>query len=122
MPGNWGFIPSTKYRNAAQEDRLLDVLILSESVPTGTIQEVTPISTLLLDVEDELTPVIIAVPARPSEQIIPTTDFESFSEEYPAVKEILQKWFLHYQPEKKVRLVGWKDEKYTDQFIRKWLQ
>jgi inorganic pyrophosphatase len=122
MPGNWGFIPSTKYHNAAQEDKLLNVLVLSESVPTGTIQELTPISTLLLNIEDELTPIIIAIPARPSEQVVAATDYEDFANEHSAVKEILQKWFLNYQPEKKVRLVGWKDEKYTEDFIRKWLQ
>lgn len=122
VPGNWGFIPSTKYRNEKQEDKLLDILVLSENVPTGTIQEVIPISTLLLDVEGELTPIIIAVPARPSEQVIAATDYEAFSKEYSVAKEILQQWFLHYQPEKTVRLVSWKNEKYTDQFIRKWLQ
>jgi inorganic pyrophosphatase len=122
LPGNWGFIPSTKYRNEAQEDKLLDVLVLSESVSTGTIQEVVPISTLLLNVEGQIMPIIIAVPARPSEQVIAATYFEAFSEEYPAAKEILQQWFLHYQPEKKVRLAGWKNEKFTDQFIRQWLQ
>jgi inorganic pyrophosphatase len=123
LPGNLGFIPSTAHpQGDALEGKPLQILVLAESVPTGTVQEVIPISTLLLDMEGELQAFVIAVPARPSEQVIAATDWASFQQQYPAAKIILQHWFLHFQPEKKIRLSGWKDEKYTDTFIRTWIR
>jgi inorganic pyrophosphatase len=123
LPGNLGFIPSTAYRQGeAAEGQPLQILVLAESVPPGTVQEVIPISTLVLDINGELAPFVIAVPSRPSEQVITATDWASFQQQYPAAKDILEKWFLHAQPEKRVRLSAWKDEKYTDAFIRKWLR
>lgn len=123
LPGNLGFIPSTAYRlGDAPEGKPLPVLVLAESVPTGTVQEVIPISTLMLDIDGQLEAFVIAVPSRPSEQVLRATDWTSFQQQYPAAKDILQKWFLHAQPGKQVRLSGWKDEKYTDAFIRKWLR
>ena len=123
LPGNLGFIPSTaRPQGDAPEGKPLQILVLAESVPTGTVQEVIPISTLLLDIAGELEAFVIAVPARPSEQVIAATDWASFQQQYPAAKAILQHWFLHYQPGKQIRLSGWKDEKYTDTFIRTWLR
>ena len=122
-PGNWGFVPATAYRHHdGAESKPLELLVIAESQPSGTVQEVVPIATLILNVAGELRPIPVAVPARPSEQIIAATDFESFTEEYPAAKDIIQQWFLHYNPHKQTRLVGWKDEKYTDQFIRRHLR
>lgn len=120
-PGNLGFIPSTKFKSNDNTEKPLAVMVLAESAPTGTVQEVVPIGTLILDTTGELTSVIIAVPARPSAQIIHATSLESFTKDYPAAKAIIQQWFLHYQPEKQTRLSGWKDEKYTEKFIQQWL-
>jgi inorganic pyrophosphatase len=122
LPGNLGFIPSTAHRQGDMpEGKPLQILVLAESVPTGTVQEVIPISTLILDIDGDLQAFVIAVPARPSEQVVAATDWASFQQQYPAAKAILQQWFLHFQPEKQIRLSGWKDEKYTDTFIRTWL-
>jgi inorganic pyrophosphatase len=119
LPGNLGFIPSTAQGPAG---RPLSILVLAESVPTGTVQEVIPISTLFLDVNGELEALVMAVPARPSEQLVRASDWAGFQRRYPAAREILEKWFLHAQPEKQVRLSGWKDEKYTEAYIRRWLR
>jgi inorganic pyrophosphatase len=119
LPGNLGFIPSTAYRmGGAPEGRPLSILVLAERVPAGTVQEVIPIGTLMLAINGELEAFVIAVPSRPSEQVISATDWASFQQQYPAAKDILQKWFLHAQPDKQVRLSAWKDEKYTEAFIR----
>lgn len=124
FPGNMGFIPSTAYQSAdsAAEGQPLAALVLSESQPTGTVQEVIPIACVLLEVAGEKTPVVIAVPARPSEQIIAATDFAEFSQKYPAAKDFIQKWFTFYKPPQKVRFIYWKDEKETDKLIQRWLR
>jgi inorganic pyrophosphatase len=123
LPGNLGFIPSTAYpMGGVAEVQPLSILVLAERVPAGTVQEVIPLSTLMLDINGELEAFVIAVPSRPSEQVISATDWASFQQRYPAAKDILQKWFLHAQPDKQVRLSAWKDEKYTGAFIRKCLR
>jgi inorganic pyrophosphatase len=121
-PGNFGFIPSTLFKtdNAADSEPLR-ALVLAESMPTGTVAEVIPIGTLLLETAGEATFVVVTVPARPSEQVVAATDFATFSQSYPAAKDIIQKWFIHENPNRPTRLMGWKDEKYTEKLIRRWL-
>jgi len=122
FPGNFGFIPSTAYKATdATEGQPLNALIIAERQETGTVQEVIPIATILLEVADETTPIVIAVPARPSAQIIGATDFADFTQNYPVAKEILQKWFSYFKPHQKVQFIQWKDEKETEQLIRRWL-
>lgn len=122
-PGNFGFIPSTAYKGGEMtgEGRPLQTLVLAESVATGTVMEVLPIATLILQVGQELQYTIIAVPARPSEQILAATDFNEFSTRYPVAKEIIQKWFLHHHAQLPTRFLGWKNEKETENLIRRWL-
>jgi len=121
-PGNYGFIPSTLFKsNDAPEGKPLEVLLLAESVATGSVQEVIPIGTLLLEIAGAVNNIILAVPARPSEQVVPATDFESFTKDYPAAKQIIQQWFMHHQANQQIVFKGWKDEKYTEQLIRRWM-
>ncbi|MDB5264287.1 MAG: hypothetical protein JWQ14_3570 [Adhaeribacter sp.] len=122
-PGNFGFIPSTLFNSSeTDEGQPLSALVLAESVPTGTVTEVIPIGTIELEVADEVRYVVVAVPARPSEQVIAATDWAAFKQNYPAAKEIIQKWFIHHNPHRVTRLVGWQDDRYTDKLIRRWLR
>ena len=122
-PGNFGFIPSTLYKAGdGTEGKPLGALVLAESVPTGTVAEVIPVGTLLLDVAGEVSYVVITIPAKPSEQVIAATDFASLTQHYPAVKEIIQQWFIYHNPNRQTRVMGWKDEKYTEQLISRWLR
>lgn len=119
LPGNLGFIPSTSTRpEAATKGSPLAVLVLAESVPAGTVQEVIPLSTLVLDVNGELQAYVIALPARPSEQSIRATDWLGFQQQHPAARDILLQWFLHARPDKRVRLSAWRDQAYTEAYIR----
>ena len=119
LPGNLGFIPSTRIGSGNELSKALAVLVLSESAPAGTVQEVIPIATILLDVAGELSYMVIAVPARPSERFINAIDLISFTQDFPAGRQIVHTWFLNYLPNKQVRIAGWKDEKYTEILIRK---
>ncbi|MGV3642359.1 MAG: inorganic diphosphatase [Adhaeribacter sp.] len=119
IPGNLGFIPATSTRpGAGPGGKPLTVLVLAGSVPAGTVQEVIPLSTLVLDVSGELQAYVIALPARPSEQSIRASDWLDFQQQHPAAKNILQQWFLHARPDKRVRLSAWRDQAYTEAYIR----
>jgi inorganic pyrophosphatase len=122
FPGNFGFIPSTVYASGLSEPKPLEALVLAESQNPGTVQEVIPIATALLEVAGEEIPVILAVPARPSERIIAATDYADFSQNYPAAKNILQKWLAYAKPHQKVRFLQWNNETETDALIRRWLK
>jgi inorganic pyrophosphatase len=119
-PGNYGFIPSTELEKGGQG---LGVFIIAESVATGTVMDITPVATLLLHHENgDLDAIVIAVPARPSQQLINATDFTSLSQKYPAVKDIIQKWFTNYHPTSQTKVAGWKDEQFAEKEIQRWMK
>jgi len=124
-PGNFGFVPGTRTAPTpgAPGGRPLGVLILAESQPQGTVVEVLPVGMLLLDNVGQLESVVLAIPARPSQQILPEiTTWAGFTQHYPAAKEILRLWFQHRGGPGEVRVVGWKDEKFAQQQIRAAMQ
>ena len=120
-PGNYGFIPST-YSNPelGGDGDALDILVLGESVTTGTILEVIPIGMLKLIDEDESDYKIIAIPAETSQRTIDVLSYKQFSEKYKAAQEILEKWFTNYDPQDKIVIEGWGNEKEALNEINKW--
>lgn len=119
LPGNFGFIPSTQTNSKGKG---LEILVIGESVETGTVMEVIPIALLQLETAGNLDHKIIAIPARPSEQLITANSFAEFNSRHPAALEILQKWFTSYNPTARSRFVGWRDEQFADQEIQRWMK
>lgn len=120
-PGNYGFIPST-YMDPARggDGDALDVLVVGESMPTGTVIAVKPIASLLLLDEGEEDTKIIAVPVDPSLQVMKADDFQEFSIAYDGAKHIIQNWFLYYDGLGTAEFKGWQDEAKALEEIRKW--
>ena len=120
-PANYGFIPSTLMDEERGGDGdALDILVIAERVETGTALQVTPIATLLLQDQQETDTKIIAVPVDSSLAVIRARDYQSFMIEYSAAKQIIQDWFLNYKGLGKVRLLGWRNEAYAREEIKKW--
>ena len=122
-PGNYGFIPST-YMDPVKggDGDALDVLLLSESVPTGTLEKAIPIAALLLTDKGEVDIKVIAVPADFEKQTIPLEDFAQLAVQYSGVKKMLEDWFLQYKGPGFIELQGWRDERFARDLIRKWEQ
>ncbi|MCJ8165163.1 inorganic diphosphatase [Pontibacter sp. E15-1] len=118
-PANLGFIPSTEIN---KEGKGLEILVLSERLETGTVAEVIPIGLIQLETDGELQHIVVAVPARPSERPINATNYTSLSVDYPAVKDILQRWFAHSNPAANTNYVGWRDEKFAEKEIQRWMR
>lgn len=118
-PANFGFIPSTETDKSGKQ---LEVLVLSERREPGTEVEVVPLGLIQLERSGELRHIIVAVPARPSERQINATTYDSFSKEYPGAKAILQIWFSNYNKSTGTRFVGWRDEKFADKEIQRWMK
>ena len=122
-PGNEGFIPSTLVDSVTGRPAApVPVMVLCNQKEPGTVLEILPVGVLILESGGELRHVVVSVPARPSEQTISPNSYSDFSARYPAVKSILQQWYLNVDARVPTRLVGWKDEAYADQLIQKWAQ
>ncbi|MCB0628274.1 MAG: inorganic diphosphatase [Saprospiraceae bacterium] len=120
-PGNYGFIPSTLMDEKQGGDGdPLDVLLIAESLPTGSIVEAIPIGTLRLEDRGELDTKIIAVPLDSSLRVFPASDFQDLLMEYDPAKRIIEEWFLYYKGYGQTRLIGWEDEKYAWREIERW--
>lgn len=118
--GNYGYFPSTfSDPKKGGDGDALDVLVLSESVTTGTVIEITPIAVLKLIDDGELDYKIIAVPFDASKQIIKATTYTNFSKTYPEVKQMIELWFLNYNKDDTSEIEGWGDEKEAIQEIIK---
>ncbi len=111
-PGNYGFIPSTLSKTASGGDGdALDVLVLMESVPMGSVVEVSPIAILKLIDDGETDYKIVAVPTTKKLQIIQATTYDDLATDYPKLLEIISLWFLNYNPNDISTIEGWGNEK-----------
>lgn len=123
FPGNYGFIPATGTgKKQVEAGDPLAVLLLSESVPTGTVMEALPIAALRLEDQGEVTTKIIAVPLDSNLRIIDVTHFRDFFMQYDGAKRMVEEWFLYYKGLGSVQLLGWEDEHYAMEEIRRRLR
>lgn len=126
-PGNYGFVPGTYVDPKIGGDgNTVDILVISESVPTGTVIEVIPLCIIYFRDTSSLAgwrendPKIIAVPADPKKRVITATSYKELHENYPEIIFILEKWFLSYKGQGFMELTAWGDENMAIEEIKKW--
>ena len=120
-PGNYGFVPSTLMDESRGGDGdALDVLVIGESVPTGTQLRVIPIGALMLRDRGEIDTKLIAVAADPDDRTLQVENFLDFSLGNDAAKRIIETWFLNYKGPNAIELLRWEDEAYAWREVRKW--
>lgn len=120
-PGNYGFVPNTLMdRDRGGDGAPLDVLVICESVPTGTLLPVKPIAALLLRDRGKIDTKIIAVPADSTLRVFQPENFLEFALEQDAARSIIEAWFLNYKGPKQTELIRWEDETYAWREVRKW--
>ncbi len=120
-PGNYGFVPNTLMdRERGGDGDPLDVLVISESVPSGTKLAVTPIGALLLRDRGEIDTKIIAVPSDTTLRVFRVDNFLDFALTQDAAKTIIETWFLNYKGPRQTELLRWEDESYAWREVRKW--
>jgi len=113
-PGNYGFVPSTLSKaNIGGDGDALDVLVISESIPTGTVIEVIPIAMLKLIDDGEIDYKVIAVPKDKSKQTIKALSYKKLTTNYPSLLKIIELWFLNYNKNDISKIDGWANEKET---------
>jgi inorganic pyrophosphatase len=120
-PGNYGFVPGTLMDpDRGGDGRPLDVLVLADYVPPGTLMAVIPVAVLkLLDAglrDDKL----IAVPYDPALRILPVHDLADLSARYPRVLSLVEEWFTHYDAVQPAQALGWEDKEAALAAVELW--
>jgi len=111
-PGNYGFIASTYSKPTEGGDGdPLDMLLLCESIKTGTIIETKPIAMLKLLDAGEMDYKVICIPADKKLRTVTAETFDEFSKKYPNALQLIESWFSNYDPSDPVIIEGWVDEK-----------
>jgi inorganic pyrophosphatase len=120
-PGNYGFIPGTLMDSSRGGDGdPLDILVISESAPTGSVIPVIPIGALLLRDRGEIDTKIIAIPADTTQQVLPAKNFLDFALHYDGARQIIENWFLNYKGPNQTEFIRWEDEHYAWEEVRRW--
>lgn len=120
-PVNYGFIPSTRMdKGRGGDGDPLDVLVLAEYLPTGTVIEVQPIGLLKLKDTGELDNKVLAIPVDPSKRIIKASNWLEFQRDYSAIRHILELFFMYYDGLGTMTVMGWDDEAAALAEINKW--
>lgn len=125
-PANYGFIPATFSDKAKGGDGdPIDILLLCESIPTGSVIEAYPIAMLRVLDDGEMDDKIICIPKDPELQVIQAEDITEFQEKYPKALEIIELWFQYNDTTEPIVLNGWVNKKETIAEIKRvstWYQ
>lgn len=120
-PGNYGFIPSTLMDTARGGDgHALDVFVLAEYVPVGTLMEVVPIAVLKLMEAGDRDDKVITIPADPALRLFDVNDLQDLRMRYPRILELIEEWFTHYDATQPARALGWEDKAAALAAVEKW--
>lgn len=120
-PGNYGFIPSTYMDPALGGDgHALDVFVLSEYVPLGTLMEVIPVAVLKLVEAGERDDKVICMPVDPALRLFEVEDLEDLQHRFPRVLELIEEWFTHYDAVQPTRALGWENKTAALATVAKW--
>ncbi len=122
-PGNYGYIPGTLMdKERGGDGDAVDVLVLAESLPTGTVIPIKPIATLMLLDEGEADTKLIAIPADTSLQTMQVAGFEHFMIDYDAARHSIETWFMNYDGLGTNEFRGWRNDDYAEKEIEKWIK
>lgn len=120
-PVNYGFIPGTRMdKERGGDGDPLDVLVIAEHLPTGTVLEVAPIGLLRLKDLGELDSKVLAVPADPAKRTIDVSDWHAFQMDYSAARHLIEWFFLYYDGLGTMTVLPWGDENDAVAEVKKW--
>jgi|SRR5690606_2740026 len=115
--GNYGFVPSTlSSKSEGGDGDPLDIFVLSESMPQGTLVPVILIGTIRLIDNKETDYKIIAVPAEDKLNVLKIKNLNELKTKYPSVIQIMEIWLTHYDSDS-LKIEGWLNPNETEKYI-----
>ncbi len=120
-PVNYGFVAGTRMDKARGGDGdPLDVLLICESLPSGTVLEAVPIALLKMTDLGELDHKVLAVPADESLRTVQAVDFQELKSKFPGILPIVATFFRNYDGLGTTKIQGWADECRARREVKKW--
>lgn len=114
---NYGYIPSTVSDVSKGGDGApLDVFVISESLPQGTLIPIIPLAAVQLTDDNEEDYKIISVPADEELNLLKVKNFSELKARHPSVILIIETWLSNYDSDP-VEIKGWLDEKQAEKYI-----
>lgn len=115
--GNYGYIPSTlSDATKGGDGDPVDIFVLSEALPQGTLTPVIPIATVKLIDDNEEDYKVIAVPADEDLNVLQIKTFEELKSKYPTIISIIETWLANYDTDP-LKINGWLDQTETETYI-----
>lgn len=109
-PANYGFLPRTLSDPAMGGDGdPIDVMLISETLPTGTVIEAIPVAMLRLVDEGERDDKIICIPAKKELRTVNASSLDELVEKYPKALDIIRLWFEFSDSNENVTVEGYVD-------------
>lgn len=114
---NYGYIPSTlSDKSKGGDGDPVDIFVISEALPQGTMISVIPIATVKLIDNNEEDYKIIAVPADENFNVLHIKTFEELKSKHPSIITIIETWLANYDTDP-LKINGWLDQKETEAYI-----
>ena len=108
-PGNYGMVPQTLLAESDGGDGdPLDVIVLSASVPRGSVLKVHIVGSLKLIDNHEMDDKLLAV--IPGDTFDEARSISQLENMFPGVLSIVQTWFVHYKGVGKLESPGFADK------------
>jgi len=122
-PGNYGYIPATLMdKEKGGDGDALDILVLCEHLPQGTVVRVKPIAIFHMNDNDERDSKVIAVPVDESLRSFKVDDYKMLNAKFLKAKIGIEYWFTNYKgSENQITEIHWQDEVAAYREINKWL-
>lgn len=115
-PGNYGFIPQTiQSVNEGGDGDPLDIILLSETRPRGSVQKVIIIGALYFKDNGESDHKIIAL--YPDEAFSNISSLSEMIKVHPEVIKTLKSWFENYKGKDKMKFIDYLSKKETIEMI-----
>lgn len=116
FPANLGVI------NSLHNEQKLHVFILSPSLKSGTILNITPVGAFEIVERGELRNLILAIPADPKLQVIKSPTLDQLRLNYSGVIEILEIWIANHQGENSIEIKALHDEQKATKILNDFLK
>lgn len=115
-PGNYGMVPATLLpRDRGGDGDPLDVIVLGDALPRGTVARVRLVGVLRLLDDGEQDDKLVAV--RPNGPLGDVTSLVGLREQHPGVTEIIEIWFSHYKGPGRTESLGYGDASEAERIL-----
>lgn len=118
VPGNLGYVPSTRMPYQGEGFAPVRVLVLGERLEAGDMISVHPFAAVILQEQGSRRVLVLGVPVKESLRTLDLRDVNDLLIRFPGVKDSLEAWLRQHKGGAPATILDWKDGSYAIRFIR----